>query len=308
MLEGNRDQGGSALVAEPSRDGEGGKQAPRDGDHNENQGTDALSSAAGRSVAPNESAVSEPQTYSEQPDPYQLRDLEAQESMAVWAMWMFVAAVFTFAITSIGTFLIWRQVKLTREALEDTGNATKAMFRQIELTEQAQRPWLGISATPRMLKRTGNRLSVEIDIETSNLGKTPALNYQLRFKFAWLEHGEYDFVEQSLAAFDPGDKPSRKSVIPGETEIFRYWDHKAVSHMKWGKSIIDHSEQVFGMFVVSAFYKSAMTDEGWLRTDKAWIIGWRKDGEVQTSVKTALRSVKPENLILEPVLAATLAD
>src|SRR3546814_1949987 len=43
------------------------------------------------------------------------------------AIWMAAAAVLTLFITSMGTLLIWRQVKLTRQAVEDTSDATEAM-------------------------------------------------------------------------------------------------------------------------------------------------------------------------------------
>src|SRR3546814_17484005 len=56
-----------------------------------------------------------------------LRDLLAQETMAEAAIWMAAAAVLTLFITSMGTLLIWRQVKLTRQAVEDTSDATEAM-------------------------------------------------------------------------------------------------------------------------------------------------------------------------------------
>lgn len=92
--------------------------------------------------ANSEATVANRQAQTQQPSPYDLRDLTAQEDMVFWAMWMFVVALATFVITSLGTLLIWRQVKLTRQAVEDTGSATRAMYRQTELMEVAQRPWM----------------------------------------------------------------------------------------------------------------------------------------------------------------------
>jgi hypothetical protein len=60
--------------------------------------------------------------------------------MAEAAVWMVIAALLTFVVTSLGTTLIWRQVKLTRKAVADTGRATIAMERQNKLAEDtAQR-------------------------------------------------------------------------------------------------------------------------------------------------------------------------
>lgn len=55
------------------------------------------------------------------------RDLIAQESMALWTFWVVVFAGMTTIITGIGTIYIAKQVKLTRQAVEDTSEATEAM-------------------------------------------------------------------------------------------------------------------------------------------------------------------------------------
>lgn len=67
----------------------------------------------------------------------EMRELASQEAMAVWAFWMLVASVFGVATTLAGTVLIWRQIVLTRRAVEDTSIATKAMVRQNDLAEEA---------------------------------------------------------------------------------------------------------------------------------------------------------------------------
>jgi hypothetical protein len=55
------------------------------------------------------------------------RDLIAQETTSLWAFWMMIFSGATAIVTAFGTVLIWRQVSLTRQAVEDTGLATKAM-------------------------------------------------------------------------------------------------------------------------------------------------------------------------------------
>ena len=55
--------------------------------------------------------------------------------MADAAVWMVLAAFLTFAVTSFGTFLIWSQVRLTRQAVTDTSKATRAMERQNEIAD-----------------------------------------------------------------------------------------------------------------------------------------------------------------------------
>src|SRR3546814_8206527 len=87
-----------------------------------------------------------------------LRDLLAQETMAEAAIWMAAAAVLTLFITSMGTLLIWRQVKLTRQAVEDTSDATEAMreanvIRSEEHTSELQ-SLMRISYAVLCLKKT----------------------------------------------------------------------------------------------------------------------------------------------------------
>lgn len=106
------------------------------------------------------------------------RDLAAQESMAAWAFWMAFFAGITTVITSAGTLLIWRQVKLTREAVEDTGKATKAMVRQNELTEEAQRPWLKASVCLEQettLYNNKGQLQIPVKVRVENVGSSVAL-------------------------------------------------------------------------------------------------------------------------------------
>lgn len=76
------------------------------------------------------------------------RDLAAQESMSVWAFWMLAVSAAGVLTTMIGTgFLLW-QIVLTRKAVKDTGDATRAMNRQNELMEAAQRPYIVVEPGP----------------------------------------------------------------------------------------------------------------------------------------------------------------
>lgn len=152
--------------------------------------------------ANSETAVANQQAQTEQPSQYDLRDLTAQEDMAFWAMWMFVAALATFAITSLGTLFIWRQVKFTRQAVEDTGRATVAMEAQNELakdTAQRQmRAYINVDACEIHLIDDGFILSATL----KNCGQTPA--YRVRI------------MGESFAAEYPLRTPNRAFEEVGE--------------------------------------------------------------------------------------------
>lgn len=126
-------------------------------------------------------AVTNQQAQTEQPRPHDLRDLAAQEDMAFWAMWMFVAALGTLVVTSFGTFLIWRQVKLTRKAVEDTGEATEAMRHQNEIARDTANRQLRAYVTVEDHTLTGffrNGPAV-MTAKVWNRGQTPAYDVRV---------------------------------------------------------------------------------------------------------------------------------
>ena len=128
MSESNRGERSEALT-EQGDDSSAGQQAP-----------DGTKSALNRSGEPDTSVVHQPPSQSpasenqgeaqtEQPEPHVLSDLVAQHEMADASIMMGWAAVGTLVITAIGTFFLAWQVKLTREAVKDTGDATQAMLK-----------------------------------------------------------------------------------------------------------------------------------------------------------------------------------
>lgn len=76
-------------------------------------------------------------------------DLSAQRQMSDWAFWALVIATVSTIVTGVGTVLLYQQIVLTREALEDTGNATNAMLDANKIAQNSAeiqlRPYLGIT-------------------------------------------------------------------------------------------------------------------------------------------------------------------
>jgi hypothetical protein len=90
-------------------------------------------------------------------------------------MLMFVATLATVFVTSIGTFLIWRQVALTRRAVEDTGEATEAMREANVIARQSMQKQLRAYVSigkPTLTHTKGNRWTARFPIK--NTGQTPA--------------------------------------------------------------------------------------------------------------------------------------
>ncbi|KPF93757.1 hypothetical protein IP81_00975 [Novosphingobium sp. AAP83] len=66
-------------------------------------------------------------------------ELSAQRQMSEWAFWALVVSICSSLVTAIGTYLLYQQIILTRRAVKDTGDATKAMVRQNEIAFEKER-------------------------------------------------------------------------------------------------------------------------------------------------------------------------
>jgi hypothetical protein len=91
-------------------------------------------------------------------------------------MWAMIGTL----VAAIGTIGLYWQIKLTREAVQDTGKATLAMERQNELTTNAQRPWLAIEKARFRISgfKPHDTLSITVVVNLSvrNVGASPAIN------------------------------------------------------------------------------------------------------------------------------------
>lgn len=174
------DGGKPTLINQTGDKGQGGQNAAL-GNNQDNGRPEQIVLSVQQPVTPDKPADTKASTKTEQPEPLQIRDVTAQEDMVFWAMWMFVAALATFIVTSIGTFLIWRQIKLTRQAVEDTGEATKAMREGNEIAREAMssgnRAWIEISIVSLGdLRCENDEFRMKVVFQIKNIGKSVALN------------------------------------------------------------------------------------------------------------------------------------
>lgn len=123
---------------------------------------------------------------------HEKRDLAAQEASALWAFWMVVASFLSILITTIGTILLYQQIKLTREAVQDTGDATKAMrdanVIAREIGQGQVRAYVHIDHAT--VKFYGNLLAVEMTFK--NTGQSPAQKIEVELSpcvWIWAKQG-----------------------------------------------------------------------------------------------------------------------
>ena len=107
---------------------------------------------------------------------HEKRDLAAQEASAVFSFWMVVIAASSALVTLIATILLYQQIKLTREAVEDTGLATVAMQSANEIARDSAQKQLRayITVEPLGITDFGLVFYPPAFLKIINTGQTPA--------------------------------------------------------------------------------------------------------------------------------------
>lgn len=97
----------------------------------------------------------------------QWRAANAAEDSALWTKWGVWVGV-------IGSSLLLWQIALTRQAVEDTGEATEAMRKANEIARDAQRPWLDAKIELHGIAKSERGYVLRIELLVENVGGTPA--------------------------------------------------------------------------------------------------------------------------------------
>lgn len=180
---------------------------------------------------PVERAIANPRPHSG--EDHEKRDLAAQEAAALWAFWMVVASLLSVFITTLGTILLYKQIVLTREAVEDTGKATRAMERQNDLVHQAQRAWLSISFHIAKFSESGGVLTIAYDVEFKNIGQTIAQSVWTFVKVSAEPSNFTDTLRSFRDEWRNPKGPSTRSLMPGESKCFTGLAKFRVDEMPW---------------------------------------------------------------------------
>jgi hypothetical protein len=208
---------------------------------------------------PVERAIANPEPKSGQD--HEKRDLAAQESMAVWAFYMALFAGMTALITGVGTYFIATQVKLTRDAVSATNDATKAMIRQNDLIESVQRPWLDIDIVVHSIDLRGH-CWLDFTISVKNVGTSLAcdvmLSYEILFDAEIHEQAFKDFFDISAQKA----RYSFNSIAPGATANVRMQ-----ASNKWYVGIDDAAHSI--ALAMSCTYSTSKQSPRWEQVSRA---------------------------------------
>jgi hypothetical protein len=135
---------------------------------------------------------------------------KAADSASEAAWWAMIA---TF-VTALGTIGLFWQIKLTREAVQDTGKATDAMVDANKIAMlnavRQSRPYVYPSRAWFTIDETGQPVAY---IENKNFGNTPAINLR-GWKHTWVEC----FPLHDALPEAPNDVIMSSAVVgPGQT-------------------------------------------------------------------------------------------
>lgn len=111
-----------------------------------------------------------------------VHDLKAQRDMSDWAWWVMIIGALQFFATIATLGFVKLTLDATLEAVKDTGDATKAMLAQNEISKYAQRPWIEVEVEKVSMSSSSETFSLTVDLILRNRGHTPALNILSRGK------------------------------------------------------------------------------------------------------------------------------
>lgn len=158
------------------------------------------------------------------------RDLAAQEAMAVWAFWMVTMSLGTLLVAGLGTALIWKQVSLTRQAVEETGQATEAMREANEIARDTSRRQLRayVSAEDLQIAFFVPGEEALLAVEMMNGGQTPAYNVRIVSMPFFSAAGAEEHPIRFGAVIE---MPSRTDIAPGKSYAHIYPLGKLSEHV-----------------------------------------------------------------------------
>lgn len=263
------------------------------------------------SAAPKEATKALPPTppkvVTEQPDPYRLRDLTAQETMAHWAYPMFVVACVSIVITALGAIFVAWQVWLTRAAVRETAKATSAVLEANEMAREAQRPWITMNAVPLFTGPVRDGLNIKINVEFQNIGETIATSVALRTAFLSPGADEVndDFLKRLKMIVEDWRQrhrmPVNRTLFPHDTITVPHWDNIDAASLAEREFVAGyHGADV--IVVAAAIY--TIPQNNWLQCSwRAWSIQHRSQGLPVSFVPTRTE-MRSEDLFAEPLFVS----
>jgi hypothetical protein len=105
-------------------------------------------------------------------------DLQAQQDSSTWAYGSMWLTLTNNIATIIGIFFVWKSLSLNREAIKVANSANytavRAMEQERENSEEANRPWVTVTADNIQLFASASGMQASATITVKNIGPWPA--------------------------------------------------------------------------------------------------------------------------------------
>lgn len=228
-------------------------------------------------------------------------DLCAQWKAVDWTKLGTIVAIF-------GTLALLFQIRLGWEAVKDTGEAARAMERQNELTEAAQRPWVRLSALPKLIRRYGaDGLYLRVDFLAENIGKSPATHFDIEHEIMFREQTEKGFaldarIRGKIEAWKADYTTGPKAILaPNDTQNGSIWDDYAVPWWDMGVG----TKTAHPVLLAAVFYRTPGAPEMVQLSWRSWyLVSIAGDGSVVSWIPFTKDDLGPDRLCVEPFLAS----
>lgn len=196
------------------------------------------------------------------------RDLVAQEAAALWGFWIAAIALLQLVATVIGLFFIKRTLDATWKAVEDTGQATRAMLEANEITKEAQRPWIVIEPRLEDFYLDGRLFGFSMFIKFRNIGNTVATGWWRGMNVIFT--GE-DFLTEASKIVQELSKPTPSTpaiLMPQDEDEAHLKNNYAIDQMPW----FGDPPRIYMVVIASARYRLPGSERSEKFTDQKFTI------------------------------------
>jgi hypothetical protein len=148
------------------------------------------------------------------------QDLGAQQEMARWAVWMFLASLASVVITAIGVIYVARTLDHTRLATEAAITAANAAQASASIDAAVNRPWIMAHArVVKVLHVSADKIAARIRFTAENIGARPAIQVSFNGAIAHATDDDPPIHLQALVAMqqwmkEPVHQPFGLTIFP----------------------------------------------------------------------------------------------
>lgn len=206
-------------------------------------------------------------------------DLAAQWKAADWVFWAAIIAGAQGLITLIGTMLLYEQIKLTRKAVTDTGQATEAMHEANSIARRSQRPWVEVKILPIEVYERDNKIALVLRVTLENSGQTVAEDVKIHIEQFCVTGYSINNYEQIIREPFP-NIDFRSSYILPNSSIFQ--DHTLTCEYTADDEIVLEA-------IIRCEYITQLIPNHVCAFGKAWRVGGKTPNDRQSvaAIKTS---------------------